>query len=112
MNINYSILHKAADSGYVLDLLGRPVKFGDTVLVKGYGSVTFNKITSVVSVNKKTISVDVPCYHYNRSTGKHGESTKRMTRSSADFLILPADYLAESTKLHAAFVNEHPEIFI
>lgn len=51
-------------------MLNRPIKVGDTVLAKGYAS-TYYEQHSVIKLNKKTVSIDIPSKgHYDRTAGK------------------------------------------
>lgn len=112
MKIDSTIPDKASDSGYVLDMLGRPVKVGDTILTKGYRSVSQNTLASVVRVNKRTVSITVARNWWNYATRTMEHEDTPMLRKPYEILVLPADYLAESTRLRDTFVEEHPEIFI
>ena len=56
--------YTAHEQGHQLDLLGRPIKVGDRVLTKGYGSTSMNNFATVKSVDRKSISIDVEYTHW------------------------------------------------
>ena len=47
--------YTAHQNNFQLDLLGRPIKVGDRVLTKGYGSAAMNNFATVIAVNRKSV---------------------------------------------------------
>lgn len=116
---NYQI-HKA---GHQLDILGRPIKVGDTVLVTGYCSTTLDQKATVLAVNKKSISVDVE--YTDRFWGSYDPITrsypdtkfttklKRMQRQGyRQVLVIPSDLVDSAAQAKQEFIDTHPEIFV
>lgn len=68
----------------VQDILKRPVKVGDTILVKGYYSALLDTITTVTKVNKDTISIEVKAWDY----AKQQYYLKPMKRDSNSFIVI------------------------
>lgn len=68
----------------VLDILKRPVKVGDTVLVKGYYSALLDTVTTVMKINKDTISIEVKAWDYSNQQ----YFQKLMKRDSNSFVII------------------------
>ena len=116
---NYQI-HEA---GYQLDILGRPIKVGDTVLVTGYGSTTLDQKATVLAVNKKSISINVECTHrywgsYDHQTRSYPDmrittELKRMQRQGyRQVLVIPSDLVDSAAQAKQEFIDTHPEVFV
>lgn len=97
-----------------LDMLKRPIKVGDTVLCKGYGSCSHNTFTTVLRVNPKSVTISNSYHAWDRdSAGKwvYKPSTKTQTRAFSDVLVV-SELLPISESLAQQFVVEHPEHFL
>ena len=76
------------------DLLGRPIKKGDTVLVKSYGSCINDQIAIVDKVAPKNIYVYVHAYRWERVSHNQWKrvidtvSTTRMPRNPKECLVI------------------------
>lgn len=121
MNIDYSIYQNALDNGYHLDMLGQPVKVGDVLLVKGYGSKGINCKAVVKRLTPKVAIVDITYTQiywgrYDPTTRTHPgfkqtTVTKEMRRAVCDTLKVN-DFYDQATKAYEDFINEHPELAI
>ena len=111
------------EAGFQLDILGRPIKVGDTVLVTGYGSTTIDQKATVLAVNKKSISVNVeytyrywgPYDHQTRSypNAKFTTELKRMQRKGCrQVLVIPSDLVDSAAQAKQEFIDTHPELFV
>lgn len=72
-----------------LDRLKRPIKVGDTVLCKGYGSCSHNTFTTVLRVNPKSVTISNSYHALDRdSAGKwvYKPSTKTQNMIEEDLL--------------------------
>ena len=107
--------------GYQLDILGRPIQVGDRILTTGYGSTALNQPATVLSVNRKSISIDLEVTRtdwgdYNPITRsypnrKHVTTTKRMKRvGHYQCLVIPQSLIDDSTAAFHSFVDSHPEL--
>ena len=85
----------------MIDMLKRPIKKGDTVLVKGYGSCTADTIATVKKVAKVNIYVDVknPWAKWNGYS-----EIKRMARCPSECIVVN-EQLAYNK-------SEYPELYI
>lgn len=127
--IDYSTHQKLCEAGVHTDTLGQRLAVGDTVLVKGYCSPQINTKATILSVNRKSISVNIDRQYIRlgsyapRPEGHVGPwnaypnrktvtETKRMTRNSYEVLKVP-DSLLDSTQAEFnSLVDEYPEAFI
>ena len=112
-----NIPHIAHNAGYQLDMLGRPIHVGDTILVKSYGSCSQDTFAIVKKVNSKSIVIDVnaPAKWERGPNGRWykipGQGTIPMKRQGKDTLVV--NELAPISKpLTDAFITDHPELFI
>ena len=121
--------YTAHEQGHQLDLLGRPIKVGDRVLTKGYGSASMNNFATVKAVNRKSISIDV---EYNRwdwgdyvpmpadhvgfwdryPNRKLITTVKPMKRVGYHSVLVVNELEPISTSFAQTFANEHPEWLI
>ena len=121
--------YTAHEHGHQLDLLGRPIKVGDRVLTKGYGSAAMNNFATVKSVNRKSITIDVEYTHTDwgdwspRPEGyvgfwdaypnrKRVTTTKPMKRVGYHSVLVVNELEPISTPLAQTFADEHPEWLI
>lgn len=54
----------------ILDILKRPIKVGDTVLVPGYMSIRLDTVTTVTKVNRVTCTVSLNARRWTRDDGQ------------------------------------------
>lgn len=108
--------HTAHTQNFQLDLLGRPIKVGDRVLTKAYGSPCMDCFATVVSVNRKSISIDVNLTKWERLDDgfwtKVPAGTKRMNRVGYTSVLVVNELEPISTALADAFIQDHPELAI
>lgn len=107
--------YTAHQNNFQLDLLGRPIKVGDRVLTKGYGSAAMNNFATVVSVNRKSISINVEYHNWYRDySGKWQSrtSTKLMKRVGYHSVLVVNELEPISTALANDFIQTHPELAI
>lgn len=121
--------YTAHEHGHQLDLLGRPIKVGDRVLTKGYGSPAMNNFATVKAVNRKSIVIDVEYTHWDwgefvpRPDGHVGYwdtrpnrqrtiTTKPMKRVGYHSVLVVNELEPISTSLAQTFADEHPEWLI
>ena len=106
----------AHSQNFQLDLLGRPIKVGDRVLTKAYGSPHIDHLATVISVNRKSISIDVHLTKWERSTSgawyRVPIGTKRMNRVGYTSVLVVNELEPISTALADAFIQDHPELAI
>lgn len=106
----------AHSQNFQLDLLGRPIKVGDRVLTKAYGSPSMDCFATVVSVNRKSISIEVSLYRWKRlddgSWARVFDSTKLMKRVGYTSVLVVNELEPISTALADAFIQDHPELAI
>ena len=106
----------AHSQNFQLDLLGRPIKVGDRVLTEAYGSPCMDCFATVVSVNRKSISIDVNLYRWKRlddgSWSRVIDGTKRMNRIGFTSVLVVNELEPISTALADAFIQDHPELAI
>ena len=124
-----NFFYTAHEQGHQLDLLGRPIKVGDRVLTKGYGSTSMNNFATVKSVNRKSISIDVEYTHWDlgefvpRPEGTTGPwntypnrrlitTIKLMKRVGYTSVLVVNELEPISTALADAFIQDHPELAI
>jgi len=91
------------------DILGRPIKIGDTILVKGYGSRYNDTITTVDKVTKENIYVLIrdPWVEgwYMRDPQTHSRpEPKRLACNPYEYVVINEQLAYNST--------EWPELFI
>ena len=127
--IDYSTHYKLQEAGIHVDMLGQRLYVGDTVLVKGYYSSNINTKATVLSVNRKSISVNLEATyiywgdHVPRPDGHVGfwnhypdrktvTETKRMTRNSYEVLKVPQSMLDSAQAKFNTLIHNYPEVFI
>lgn len=96
------------------DTLGRPIKVGDTILVRGYYSMNMDTVAKVARINKYSISVDLPVRRWLGWLGGQWKDCgfQRMYRHGSQMLVLNKNLLNESKKLKEQYMNEYPEEFL
>ena len=107
--------HNAHANNFQLDLLGRPIKVGDRVLTKGYGSVAMNNFATVISINRKSISINVEAYSWTKDDTGHWArrtSTRLMKRVGYHSVLVVNELEPISTALADEFIQLHPELAI
>lgn len=62
MNIQKTIRTIHDQENIAIDMFGRKLKVGDTVLCKGYYSLDKNTFATIKKINKRTIVVDIERY--------------------------------------------------
>ena len=107
--------YTAHQNNFQLDLLGRPIKVGDRVLTKGYGSAAMNNFATVVSVNRKSVSINVEYrswYHDYSGKWQSRISTKLMKRVGYHSVLVVNELEPISIALADDFIQTHPELAI
>ena len=100
---------------YHFDVIGRPIKLNDRVLVKGYYCVGIGKtLGTITKINKKSIivTVDDPFYKYSYDWDAPRKKETRLPRHGNDCLVVTARYLKEADRELTKFTFKHPEMFI
>lgn len=127
--IDYSTHAKLREAGVHCDMLGQRLSVGDTVLVKGYSSPQINTQATILSVNRKSISVNLESsyvtwgrYHpmpeghtgyWNHYPDRKIQiDIKRMTRNPYEVLKVPQSLIDSARAEFDTLVDEHPEVFI
>lgn len=102
-------------NNFQLDLLGRPIKVGDRVLTKNYGSGSLNHFATVLKVNAKSILVNVEYRTYIRDDTGYWQTritAKPMKRVGYTDCLVVNELEPISTALADDFRNLHPELAI
>ena len=102
-----------------LDMLKRPVKVGDTILCKGYGSCSHDTFTTVLKTNPTTVTIKNSWSTWDKDpvTGKwsrqvhYGDKGKLQTRRYSEVLVVN-ELLPISEALAQEYVATHPEHFL
>ena len=127
--IKRSTLQKLVEVGIQLDMIGQPLKVGDTILTKSYGSPTLNCFATIKKINKKSILVDVnferwdygkPVSRPPSHTGywdyypnrQYITGTKPMKRVAMDCLKISPEQQAYSNQREQELFDLYPELFI
>lgn len=107
---------------YQFDIIGRPIKVGDTVITKGFGSPIMNFITVVKKVNKKTVSVIVEKRttvwgKYDSYSGTYPDraiivKNIAKTRFGNECLVIPENFEEEAKREQEEFKQKYPRIFL
>lgn len=110
-------------------MLGQPLKVGDTILTKSYGSLVLNYFAEVKKVNKKSIVVELDARFYSygeyvprpnnhsgywnaHPNGKWVSEKKPMKRIAMDCLKISPDQQVYSDQREQELFNLYPELFI
>jgi len=54
----------------MLDILKRPIKVGDSVVVSGYNSIRFDTVATIIKVNRLTCTVELSAHRWRRENGQ------------------------------------------
>ena len=86
------------------DILGRPVKVGDTIITNRPNTATFGLVTKVIKVGKSTIT-----HEYTRRSWIHSKQTwiakeGTITKKSYQFLVIDAQVAANHEQYPEAYV--------
>lgn len=107
--------YTAHQNNFQLDLLGRPIKVGDRVLTKGYGSAAMDNFATVIAVNRKSVSINVEYrdwYKDDSGNWQRRMSTKPMKRVGYHSVLVVNELEPISAALANDFVQTHPELAI
>lgn len=127
MNPTISKLYHEAN--LCIDMFGRELKTGDTVLCKGYGSLDKDTIATIEKVNKTTINISLKRRKYVRGdyaprpdnhTGYWNyypnnvviTETKPMKRRPVDVMLISPEFKAEIESRENYLFQTYPEYFI
>ena len=127
--VDYQTLSKFHAAGIQTDCFGRPIKVGDTILCKGYGSMDKDCFAKVLKVNRKSIGINLTVSRYIHGTfqerpanhtgywnyypnRKRVTETKYMTRVGMDVMIVPEDFQQTCISEGQAFIDQYPELLI
>jgi hypothetical protein len=126
--IDSQTLHKLQKAGIQVDMLGRKIKVGDTVLCKGYRSQDKDTFAVVKRVNPKSVVIDLDKGYYDWGQYVHNptkdpnhiyypdrkyiSTTEETRRRGLEMLIIPHDLHEQAMKEGEQTINDHPEIFI
>ena len=127
MNPTISKLYHEAN--LCIDMFGRELKVGDTVLCKGYGSLDKDTIASIGKINKTTINVNLKRRKYVRGDyvprpDNHAgywnyypnadviTETKPMKRRPIDVMLISPEFKTEIESREDYLFQTYPEYFI
>ena len=121
--------NKLAQLNLPLDRYGQPLKVGDTILTKAYGSPALDYLATIKRINAKSVSVIV-----ERRRWDHGEYAPRpsgysgrwdyypnrklktelvpMRRSFLDLILIPPTFKDTLDQAAANCIHNYPEAFI
>lgn len=121
--------NKLAELNLPLDRFGQPLKVGDTVLTKAYGSAVLDYLATIKRINAKSVSVTVEQRRWD-----HGEIAPRpdghtgvwnyypnrtivtelvpMRRSFLVTILIPPTFKDILNQAAANCINTYPEVFI
>ena len=121
-------LYKLHKAGIQVDMLGRKIKVGDTVLCKGYCSQDKDTFAVVKRVNPKSVVIDLDKGYYSHGRyvpnttndpnhtyypdRKYISTVEETRRLGREMLIVPHDLHEQAMKEGEQTINDHPEIFI
>ena len=127
MNSTISKLYHEAK--LCIDMFGRELKTGDTVLCKGYGSLDKDTIATIEKVNKTTININLKRRKYVRGdyvprpdnhngywnhypNGDVITETKPMKRRPIDVMLISPELKIEIESREDYLFQTYPEYFI
>ena len=85
------------------DLLGRPIKVGDTIITNRPKTASMGLITKVLRVNKSAIVHAVNRRKYNRVTKVYDDFEGTITKRSYQVLVIDEQIEANQTKFPEAY---------
>lgn len=111
MNPTISKLYREAN--LCIDMFGRELKVGDTVLCKGYSSMDKDTVATVEKVGKTTISIKLERSYWNYSIGKFVIKEYRlMQRKPIDVMLISPELKTEIESREEYLIETYPEYFI
>ena len=127
--MNPTIYKLYNEANLCIDMFGRELKTGDTVLCKGYGSVDKDTIATIEKVNKTTINVSLKRRKYVRGdyvprpanhngywnhypNGDVITETKPMKRKPIDVMLISPELKTEIESREDYLFQTYPEYFI
>lgn len=112
-----------------VDMIGQKLEVGDTVLCKGFCSPMIDTKAEIISINRKTVSVNLhvvtwsmgkfnpppanhsgPWNYYPDS--KRIDEYQRRTKQPSELLKVPKELLESADSQLQQIVDDHPELFI
>lgn len=127
MNSTVSKLYHEAN--LCIDMFGRELKVGDTILCKGYGSLDKDTIATIEKINKTTINVSLKRRKYVRGdfvprpdnhagywnhypNGDVITETIPMKRRPIDVMLISPEFKTEIESREDYLFQTYPEYFI
>ena len=110
MNPTISKLYREAN--LCIDMFGRELKTGDTVLCKGYGSLDKDTIATIEKVNKTTISAQVTTRDWDYSVGKIVTKRRLIRYRPVDVMLISPELKTEIESRENYLFQTYPEYFI
>ena len=110
MNPTISKLYHEAN--LCIDMFGRELKTGDTVLCKGYGSFDRDTIVTIEKVNKTTISAQVTTRNWDYSVGKIVTKRRLIQYRPIDVMLISPELKTEIESREDYLFQTYPEYFI
>jgi len=108
MNLQpWDLYHK----GLHVDILCRPIKLGQTVLVRGYGSQNTDTFATVTRINRKRITVKT-YESFTRYTYTTRTTDTKLYRYAPEMLIVPYEFIEAAELEKQQLPLNYPEFFI
>ena len=129
---SHNELYPFIEAGIQVDMLGQPLKVGDTVLTNGYCDIGLNYVTTIKKVNKKSVVIDIHkrytiwgrykpypstripngaiwnCYPDKRTI----DEVLPMRRCGTKMLKIPQNFAITSKQAFTDLQQNHPELLI
>ena len=72
----------------MIDVLGHPIRKGDTVLTGAYWSAGMNETTVVTKVTKKAVYVRLKAYRFDYQQDKYVDTVKEVRRQPYQVVVI------------------------
>lgn len=70
------------------DVLGHPIKVGDTILTQGYWCMTMNTVTTVKKVGKTRVRIEIMCTWWDWGERKQVSGMKTLYRRPHQMIVI------------------------
>ena len=128
---SYNELYPFIEAGIQVDMLGQPLKVGDTVLTNGYCNTGLNYITTIKKINKKSVVVNI--HKRYTSWGRHMpkpthiptgtvwnyypdrktiDEVSSIRRRGTMMIKIPPNLVATAQQEFTTLKQNHPELLI
>lgn len=110
--MNPTILKLYYEANLCIDMFGRELKTGDTILCKGIKSLDKDTITTIEKVNKTTISAQVTTKDWDYSVGKIVTKRRLIRYRPVDVMLISPEFKTEIESREEYLFQTYPEYFI